>query len=147
MTASIGSPSDMPTTADSEPGKGLMHRLTIRTARLGRPLAGTRWFRLWAVLRHVGRRSGTAYETTIVAFPTAGGFLIPLPFGETTQWLKNLRSTDRAGLRYADREFVIDHPELVDLETAGPDLPGWVRFAAGRVGIRHFVRVRQVSRA
>jgi deazaflavin-dependent oxidoreductase (nitroreductase family) len=147
MATSIDSPPREPTTPDPARDDSVMHRLTVRAGGLSRPIAGTRWFRLWAVLRHVGRRSGTTYETPIVALPAAGGFLIPLPFGDATQWLKNLRSADQAGLRYGGREFVIDHPELVDRETAGPDLPGWVRFAARRVGIEHFVRVRQVSRA
>jgi deazaflavin-dependent oxidoreductase (nitroreductase family) len=147
MTASIDSPSrrSASTTNDPAPGGGLMRGLAVRTAGLSRRMAGTRWFPLWGVLRHVGRKSGTSYAIPIVALPTRGGFLIPLPFGEQTQWLKNLQATDRAGLRHAGREYVIERPEVLDLKTAGPDLPGWVRFASGRVGIERFVRVHRVD--
>jgi deazaflavin-dependent oxidoreductase (nitroreductase family) len=145
MTTSIDpSPAPMPT-ARSGRGGSRLRRLTVRTAGLARPIAGTRWFRLWAVLHHVGRRSGRAFETPVVALPIAGGFLIPLPFGDETQWLKNLEAADRAGLRRGGHDYVIDRPEVVDLETAGADLPTPIRFASGRLGINHFVRVHQVD--
>jgi deazaflavin-dependent oxidoreductase (nitroreductase family) len=145
MTASIDSSNRPTTTSNPTSATSLMHTLAVRTGGLSRRMAGTRWFPLWGVLRHVGRKSGTAYEIPIVALPTADGFLIPLPFGEGTQWLKNLQASDRAGLRHAGNDYVIDHAELVDLETAGPDLPGWVRFASRRAGIGHFVRVHRVD--
>ena len=145
MTASIDSTPRTSTTTESPNGGSLIRTLAVRTGGLSRRMAGTRWFPLWGVLRHVGRKSGTAYEIPIVALPTTDGFLIPLPFGEGTQWLKNLQASDRAGLRHAGHDYVIDQPELVDLATAGPDLPGWVRFASSRVGIGQFVRVHRVG--
>jgi deazaflavin-dependent oxidoreductase (nitroreductase family) len=147
MTASIDSTSrrSATTTNDPAPGGGLMRGLAVRTAGLSRRLAGTRWFPLWGVLHHVGRKSGTAYSIPIVALPTRGGFCIPLPFGDQTQWLKNLQAADRAGLRHGGHEYVIERPEVLDLATAGPDLPAWVRFASGRVGIDRFVRVHRVD--
>jgi hypothetical protein len=145
MTASIDSSPRKSTTTEPASGGDLMRTLAVRTGGLSRRMAGTRWFPLWGVLRHVGRKSGTTYEIPIVALPTRGGFLIPLPFGDGTQWLKNIQASDRAGLRHAGFDYVIDHPELVDLESAGPDLPRWVRFAARRVGIGQFVRVRRID--
>lgn len=147
MTASIDTASRKPASTTDEPasGGGLMRGLAVRTAGLSRRMAGTRWFPLWGVLRHVGRKSGTAYAIPIVALPTPGGFLIPLPFGDQTQWLKNLGAADRAGLRHAGREYVIERPEVIDLKTAGPSLPAWVRFTSRRVGIDRFVRVNRVD--
>jgi hypothetical protein len=145
MTASIDSSRQPASTTNVPPPGGLMRGFTVRTAGLSRRMAGTRWFPLWGVLRQVGRKSGTAYAIPIVALPTRGGFFIPLPFGDQTQWLKNLQAADRAGLRHAGREYVIERPEVLDLKTAGPDLPAWVRFASGRVGIDRFVRVHRVD--
>jgi len=122
---------------------GRIRGLAVRTTGLARPLAGTRWFRLWAVLRHVGRRSGRTYEIPIVAFPTADGFLIPLPFGDSTQWLKNLHTVGSGGLRRAGRDFSIERPEVVDLGSISPELPRPIRFAADRLGIQQFVCVRR----
>ncbi len=38
------------------------------------PLAGSR-VRFYAIVRHVGRRSGRSYSTPVVAQPTADGFV------------------------------------------------------------------------
>ena len=135
----------MTASVDPSPG-GRLHGISVRTAGLARPLAGTRWFRLWAVLHHVGRRSGCAYSIPVVALPVAGGFVIPLPFGDATQWLKNIREADQAGLRRAGHDYVIDRPELVDLDVVADELPAPIRFASRRLGLHSFVRVRQVSR-
>lgn len=132
-----------PTAAASRPSNGgAMRRLAIRFGPLARPLAGSRWFPLWAILGHVGRRSGRAYETPVVARPAPDGFLIPLPFGPSTQWAQNLLAAGRGHLRHAGRSFAIDRPEIIDLETADAHLPVLIRMASRRFGIRHYVRVR-----
>jgi deazaflavin-dependent oxidoreductase (nitroreductase family) len=122
-----------------------MRLLAIRFGPLLTPLAGSRWFPLWAVLHHVGRRSGTAYATPVVARPTVDGFLIPLPFGDSTQWARNLLAAGRGSLRHAGRTFDVTGPEIIDLQVAGPDLAAPIRFLSGRLGIRRYVRVRWVA--
>jgi hypothetical protein len=72
---------------------GPIHRLARPLGPLARPMAGTRWFSLWAILQHTGRTSGTAYSTPVAALRTAEGFIMPLPFGDATQWAKNLFAT------------------------------------------------------
>lgn len=37
---------------------------------VAKALAGRRWFPLWAVMHHRGRRSGTAYATPVAVVPT-----------------------------------------------------------------------------
>jgi deazaflavin-dependent oxidoreductase (nitroreductase family) len=122
-----------------------IHALAVATRRLANPLAGSRWFPLWAVLGHTGRTSGTAYRTPVVAFAVGDGFLIPLPFGDRTQWAKNLFGADGGTLRHRGREVAIAAPEIVELAAIQRDLPAWVRFAAGRLGLRQFVRVRRTA--
>ena len=41
-----------------------------------------------SVVHHVGRKSGTTYETPIDAVPTDEGFVIALPYGANTDWLQ-----------------------------------------------------------
>jgi deazaflavin-dependent oxidoreductase (nitroreductase family) len=108
-------------------------------------MAGSRWFPLWAILRHTGRTSGTAYSTPIVALHTSDGFIIPLPFGDATQWAKNLFAAGRGSIRSAGREHEIGEPRLVEGEEAGAHLPAVIRFVSGRLGLRHFVLVRRIS--
>jgi deazaflavin-dependent oxidoreductase (nitroreductase family) len=108
------------------------------------PLAGTRWFPYYAILRHTGRTSGKAYATPVVARPTPDGFLIPLPFGDATQWARNLFAAGGGTLRYAGREQRIAEPRIVDREVGGAHLPRVVRFVAGRLGLRQYVLVRRL---
>jgi deazaflavin-dependent oxidoreductase (nitroreductase family) len=112
---------------------------------LARPLAGNRWFPLWAILRHTGRKSGTPYATPLVARPTPDGFIIPLPFGDATQWAKNLFASGGGSLRFAGQEHVIDEPRIVDLDEAAAHLAPPIRFVARRLGLRHWVLVRRVT--
>jgi deazaflavin-dependent oxidoreductase (nitroreductase family) len=106
-------------------------------------VAGTRFFPVWGIVRHTGRTSGKAYATPVVARPTSEGFLIPLPFGDATQWAKNLFAAGGGSIRFAGREHQIVDPRIVDLEAAGAHLPLSIRFAARRLGIRQWVTVRR----
>ena len=68
----------------SYPGAVQMPRIMRRvnravTNRLMRPLAGV--VPPLAVVHHVGRKSGRAYRTPVLAFPVAGGYVTPLPYG------------------------------------------------------------------
>jgi hypothetical protein len=124
--------------------RSLMHRLTIAVGPIGRPLAGTRLFPLYAILRHTGRKSGKRYAVPIVTFPTQDGFVSPLPFGEATQWMQNLFAGG-GGIRWRASEYTIDRPELVDLDHAAvvDAVPAILRAAARRLGILRWVRVRR----
>jgi deazaflavin-dependent oxidoreductase (nitroreductase family) len=108
-------------------------------------IAGTRVFPFWGIVRHTGRTSGTAYATPVVVRPTSDGFLIPLPFGDATQWAKNLFAASGGSIRFAGREHEVVEPRIVDLETASAHLPLHIRFASRRLGLRHWVAVRRVS--
>ena len=107
--------------------------------------AGRRWFPLWVILRHCGRTSGTAYATTVVALPTPDGFMIPLPFGDATQWARNLFAAGGGSMRSHGREYRIVEPRIVDREEAAAHLPLPLRFVAGRLGLRQYVIVRRLT--
>jgi deazaflavin-dependent oxidoreductase (nitroreductase family) len=107
--------------------------------------AGRRWFPLWGIVRHTGRTSGTTYATTVVALHTPDGFMIPLPFGDATQWAKNVFAAGGGSLRSGGREYRIVEPRIVEQEAAAAYLPVHLRFAARRLGLRQFVMVRSVA--
>lgn len=122
-----------------------IRRLAGPIAPVARLVAGRRWFPFYAILRHAGRTSGMAYATPVVALRTPDGFMIPLPFGDATQWAKNLAAADGGGLRFAGHEYVVAHPRVVDREVAAAHLPALLRIVAGRLGIRNYVLVRRRS--
>ena len=76
-----------------------------------------------AALHHVGRKSGRPYVTPLAAEPVGGGFVIPLVYGDDTDWCLNLLAAGKATL----------------------DLNGEVRAAQvrdwNRLGIRRCLRV------
>lgn len=112
---------------------------------LAKPLAGRRVFHLWAILRHTGRSSGTSYATPVVALATPDGFLIPLPFGDATQWAKNLFAAGGGSIRFAGREHRIAEPRIIDRDEAAAHMPRLLRIAAGGLGLRQYVLVRRLT--
>jgi deazaflavin-dependent oxidoreductase (nitroreductase family) len=71
-----------------------------------------------SVVRHVGRRSGRMYETPVVAAQHDDSFLIALPYGERTDWLKNVRGKGSATIVTNGRPYEVDRPEVVPMVDA-----------------------------
>ena len=49
-----------------------------------------------SVVRHVGRKTGRPFETPVKAVATDDGFVIALPYGRNTDWLKNVLASGSA---------------------------------------------------
>jgi deazaflavin-dependent oxidoreductase (nitroreductase family) len=124
--------------------RSFMHRLAVGVGPVGRPLAGTRWLPLYAILRHTGRKSGKQYAIPIVAFRSPDGFLIPLPFGDATQWMRNLFAAD-GWIRWRAREYRVGRPQLINVGDAAvlDAVPRLLRAAARRFGIVRWVSVHR----
>lgn len=122
-----------------------LRRAAKAFAGLSRPLAGRRWFTLWAVLVHRGRTSGRTYRTPIVARPTTDGFVIPMPFGDGTQWAKNLIAAGAGTLRWNGRDHRIVDPEIVGAADAEAAFSRWQRGGVRAFGMTTFMRVRCVD--
>ncbi len=95
---------------------GPPRRLVNATAPVARALAGRRWVPIWALIRHRGRRSGTAYETPIAVVPTTDTsiVMIGLPWGVKTNWARNVVAAGDASLRWRGRDVELVHPRIVD---------------------------------
>lgn len=79
-------------------------------------LAGKRWFPLWAIVHHRGRRSGTEYATPIAVVPTVSDsvFLIGLPWGPQTNWARNVVAAGGATLTWKGADHPATEPRLID---------------------------------
>lgn len=91
------------------------------TNPLMRPLAGLA--PPLAVVRHVGRTSGDAYRTPILALAVEGGFVTPLPYGTDLDWCQNVVAAGRYELQIFGRRVQVENPRIVDAQTALPLLP------------------------
>ena len=109
-------------------------------------LAGRRhWYA--AVIRHRGRRSGKEYATPVVAVPVAGdAFVIPLPYGEDVDWLKNVLAAGRAAAEAKGETYDIFEPEVIAVAEASPLLDERHRRTWRRFGIERFLRVKGIRR-
>jgi deazaflavin-dependent oxidoreductase (nitroreductase family) len=71
-----------------------------------------------SVVRHVGRRSGRSYETPVVAVQHDDSFLIALPYGQRTDWLKNVLDKCSATIVTKGCEYEVDRPEVIPMAEA-----------------------------
>ncbi|HEY7264685.1 MAG TPA: nitroreductase family deazaflavin-dependent oxidoreductase [Trebonia sp.] len=71
-----------------------------------------------SVVRHVGRRSGRSYQTPVVAVEHDDTFLIALPYGERTDWLKNVLAKGSATLVIDGHAYEVDKPEVIPMAEA-----------------------------
>jgi hypothetical protein len=105
---------------------------------------GEHWYA--SVLRHTGRTSGRAYETPVVMHPIAGGFAIPLPYGNRVDWLENLRRSGGTAL-HKGVEYALSDPIEVGRDSISDQL-GWRDSLRYRLfGIDDFITLRDVSQA
>ncbi len=77
-------------------------------------LAGHRFLPLWALLRHRGRRSGTPYATPVAVIPTETTFVIGLPWGPGTDWVRSVRAAGRCTIRWKGVDYECTAPTFVD---------------------------------
>ena len=107
-------------------------------------LAGHRAIPIWAVLRHRGRKSGKEYSTPVAVLATDDTFVIGLPWGRGTDWVRNVRAAGGCTVRWKGREVVCTEPEFVGTDAAIAAAPSFVRpilqrreFAGGYLQLHH----------
>ena len=98
----------------------------------------------FAVIRHVGRKSGKQYETTIMVWPIAEGFVIALTYGPEVDWYRNILAAGHCSLLWHGRNYTVEKPERIDAEAALPALPPAFRPILRKRGVQ-FVRVKSAA--
>jgi deazaflavin-dependent oxidoreductase (nitroreductase family) len=63
----------------------LNHTLNRLTRRIARSRHGP-----FSLIRHVGRKSGRAYETPVILAKVPEGFIAELTYGENVNWYRNV---------------------------------------------------------
>jgi len=112
--------------------KKLMNPMQMRTA--GTPGAYA------SIVRHRGRTSGAEYETPIGVVADGETFLVALPYGVRSQWLRNVLAAGSAILVHEGTTYHVDRPELIPMATVAD------RFSAGDQGMFRWLRVEDCLR-
>lgn len=112
--------------------------------RVALRLAGTRAMPVWAVVHHVGRKSGAAYATPVAVFPAAGVLYVGLPWGREADWVSNLRAAGGGTMVWKGRSYDVSDPTFVDKAEvlSAAHLPQ--RAILKRWSLADFLRVRCV---
>ena len=105
-------------------------------------LAGTRVLPLYGVISHRGRRSGKLFRTPVVVRPTTDGFLVPMPWGEATDWYRNVRAAGECAVRWKGRDYAMVQPQVIDAATAAAAFGPGQRKMMARFGIRRCLKLR-----
>ncbi|HVP29353.1 MAG TPA: nitroreductase family deazaflavin-dependent oxidoreductase [Myxococcota bacterium] len=80
-----------------------------------------------AVVHHVGRKSGRAYRTPVVAFPSGKGFVIPMTYGRDVDWARNLVAARGGEVEQRGERVALGNPRIVDFDAAEKSLPPALR--------------------
>ena len=96
----------------------------------------------FAVVHHVGRRSGKPYETTIMIWQMGDEFVIALTYGPDVDWYRNLVAAGHGTLLWHGKRYAIEKPEPIDVKTALPAFPPTFRPLLRLLGVQHFLRVK-----
>jgi deazaflavin-dependent oxidoreductase (nitroreductase family) len=83
-------------------------------------MAGRRHVRMAAQVRHVGRKSGRQYVTPVGAGRSGDTFVIPLTFGNQSDWSRNIRAAGGCSIRMNGVDYRVNQPELADRAQAAP---------------------------
>ncbi len=69
-------------------------------------------------IHHVGRHSGREYTTPMVPYPTDDGFVVVLPYGPRSDWVRNVLAAGRATIDHEGSSYEVVEPEVVPIGDA-----------------------------
>ncbi len=94
----------------------------------------------FAIVSHVGRKSGRAYRTPVNAFRTDDGYIIALTYGAESDWVKNVLAAGSCELQTRGRRECLYNPHIVTDESEGwAPLP--VKLILGLIDAPQYMRL------
>jgi deazaflavin-dependent oxidoreductase (nitroreductase family) len=99
---------------------GRSWRFARLTAPIARAFAGRRFFPLWAVVHHIGRKSGRELTVPVAVIATPNAFLVALPWGAGTNWARNVLAAGGCVLTWRGADHRVSDPQLLDRDAARP---------------------------
>lgn len=146
--AAAAAPGALPPVAPSLLVRTVMRPMTKMLNPLIRKLAGRRHFRMAAQIRHTGRRSGRPYTTSAGARRSGDQVVIPLTFGNQSDWSRNVRAAGGCSIRLEGQDYTATRPEFLGWQEAEPLIRSAFspleRVSFRILGIRQFMRLHVV---
>jgi len=95
---------------------------------------------LFAILSHIGRKSGKIYKIPIIVVPVQNGFVIALSYGKKTDWYENVKAKGGCSLTWKKREYDLINPEFIDQKQGMAAFPSLFRLGLSMMGIQYYLR-------
>jgi len=95
----------------------------------------------FAMMMHVGRKSGKFYRTPVNVFREPEGFLVALTYGPDSEWVKNIIAAGGGELESQGVKYQLSGPTIVHDPTRR-HFPLFVRIVLGLLGAHDFMRLR-----
>jgi deazaflavin-dependent oxidoreductase (nitroreductase family) len=99
----------------------------------------------FAVLHHVGRRSGRVYDTPVNAFRSGDEIVIALTYGPDTDWLRNVVAADGCAATRQGRRVELVHPHRLSTADGMAAMPAPVRVILRLIGVTEFLALERTA--
>ena len=99
----------------------------------------------FAIVDHVGRKSGRAYRTPVNAFRTDDGYIIALAYGSESDWVKNVLAAGSCELETRGERARLIQPRVVT-DPSRRWAPFPVRFVLGLIGASQYLKLTLAPR-
>jgi deazaflavin-dependent oxidoreductase (nitroreductase family) len=96
----------------------------------------------FAIVDHVGRRSGRVYRTPVNLFRHGDRYVISLMYGADSQWVRNVIATGEADVETRGQRIHLVEPEIVH-DPGRSLVPAPIRPIVGAVNVTDFMLLRQ----
>jgi deazaflavin-dependent oxidoreductase (nitroreductase family) len=113
---------DIPPTRPSRAVRMTIKPMSRVLNPLVRKLAGKKHMAMAAQMHHIGRRSGRSFMTPVGAKLSGVYFLVPLTFGNRSDWCRNVRAAGGATIRSKGHDYQVIEPELLDTKAARTEI-------------------------
>jgi hypothetical protein len=118
----------------------LKHYFNPLTRRIARSPVGP-----FAIVKHIGRRSGKQYETPIIVRPVENGFVIELTYGPEVDWYKNVLAAGGCTLLWHGQDYTINGIEPLDTKTGMSAFPFIMQIPLRLSRRQHFAKMLLVN--
>ena len=77
----------------------------------------------YAIVEHVGRKSGKAYRTPVLTFRTAQGFAFLVGYGTGSDWVQNLLAANGGVIVHRNKRYPVTNATLLSPDEGRAILP------------------------
>jgi deazaflavin-dependent oxidoreductase (nitroreductase family) len=96
------------------------------------------WAPGFAMVTHVGRRSGAVRRTPVNIFPHGAGYAIALTYGRDSEWVKNVEAAGGCVVETRGRQVRLARPTVVH-DPSRRMVPWPVRVVLRLIGVTDFL--------